>query len=48
MSKLDAYVQMNDLIFHKKGMEKELNFVKTDQIISENLMNYCLKICVFF
>jgi len=30
MSKLDAYVQMNDLMFHKKGMEKELNFVKTD------------------
>ena len=30
LNKLDANVQMNHFIFHKKGMEKELNFVKTD------------------
>ena len=30
LKKLNAHVQMNNIIFHKKGMEKELNFVKTD------------------
>ncbi len=30
LKKLDAHVQINNFFFHKKGMEKELNFVKTD------------------
>ena len=30
LNKLNAHVQMNNFFLHKKGMKKELNFVKTD------------------